>query len=302
MNTSDLPGLEATNPLGFLAALGVQVACSRARSVPELWWSPDVIPHAIVDGSLSVEAIADHAVSSSLELLQGPAIKSGLKPVGDVKFKRDDLRAYLRSCREHKPWNEIATSFVAEGSYDNNGTAKPTDLHFTAGKMLFLSMIENVINGVTRDDILIGLEGPWKYDSKLSSLMWDIVDDRNYALLSSDPAKEKKPTNPGAETLAVLGLCCYPVFGSPGRTLTLGASGSWKFGQFTWPVWDKPASQQAVKTLLAHASASGKQLESRSTGFAGWGISQVLQSDIRRSSQGGYGTFGPPRVIWRRDE
>ena len=39
-----LPGLEGTNPLGFLAALGVQVAFANEDEQPRLWWSDDVTP------------------------------------------------------------------------------------------------------------------------------------------------------------------------------------------------------------------------------------------------------------------
>ena len=49
MNQTHLTGLEGTNPLGFLAALGVQVAFASEGKQPRLWWSDDIIPHAVVD-------------------------------------------------------------------------------------------------------------------------------------------------------------------------------------------------------------------------------------------------------------
>ena len=44
MNQTRLTGLEGTNPLGFLAALGVQVAFASEGDQPRLWWSDDIIP------------------------------------------------------------------------------------------------------------------------------------------------------------------------------------------------------------------------------------------------------------------
>ena len=63
MNETHLTGLEGTNPLGFLAALGVQVAFASESRQPRLWWSNDVTPHAVVDGDFSTDRIADQALA-----------------------------------------------------------------------------------------------------------------------------------------------------------------------------------------------------------------------------------------------
>ena len=49
MNGTHLTGLEGTNPLAFLAAIGVQTAFADEEAQPRLWWSDDVTPHAVVD-------------------------------------------------------------------------------------------------------------------------------------------------------------------------------------------------------------------------------------------------------------
>lgn len=295
MTGTHLTGLEGTNPLGFFAALGVQVAFDGATDVPRLWWSDDVVPHAVVDDSYSVEEIADRAMEVFPAWLESPAISTGLKPNGDVKFKESDIATYLTNSRYNGPGAGLAACLVAEGSLDNNGMAKPTDLHFTAGQMKFLKIVAEVLKGVTAEDLRDGMIGPWPYQSKLGSLMWDVVDDRNYALSASNPSKIKKLTNPGPEALAILGLSRYPVFGSPGRTLTQGASGRWNSGSFTWPIWTKPASRRVVASLLAHAAGAQADL------LPAWGVTRVMHSAIRRSSQGGNGTICPPEVIWSRE-
>ena len=295
MTGTHLTGLEGTNPLGFFAALGVQVAFEGEAEVPRLWWSDDVVPHAVVDDSYSVEKIALQAMEVFPSWLESPAISTGLEPTGDVKFKESDIATYLTRSRSSAPGAGLAASLVAEGSLDNSGAAKPTDLYFTAGQQKFLKMVIDVLNGVTVEDLAVGLTGPWPYQSELSSLMWDVADDSNYALSASDPSNGKKLTNPGPEALAILGISKFPAFGSSGRTLTPGASGGWKRGSFTWPIWTKPVSHRVVSSLLAHdASAQADFLPA-------WGITRMMQSAIRRSSQGGYGTFGPPEVIWSRE-
>ena len=295
MNGTHLTGLEGTNPLGFFAALGIQVAFEGTSGVPCLWWSDDVVPHAVVDDTYSVEGIADRAMEIFPSWLESPAIVTGLEPAGDVKFKESDIADYLSKSRSSSPGAGLAAALVAEGSLDNSGVAKPTDLYFTAGQQKFLKMVVDILEGVTAEDLAIGMTGPWPYQSSLSSLMWDVTDDSNYALSASDPSKGKKLTNPGAEALAILGISRYPAFGSSGRTLTQGASGSWKRGSFAWPLWTKPGAHRVVPSLLAHAASAQTDL------LSAWGITRIMQSAIRRSSQGGYGTFGPPEVIWSRE-
>ena len=130
--------------------------------------------------------------------------------------------------------------------------------------------------------------------------MWDVGDDRVYALSANDPSKDAKRTNPGPEALALLGLSLYPVFAGRDRTLTQGCSGKWKAGHYSWPLWCKPASILAVQSLLAHAYHHPSALE-RDCWFRAWGVSQVVRAPIRRSAQGGYGTFGPPEVVRPND-
>ena len=65
MNSTHLTGLEGTNPMGFLAAIGVQTAFSDEDMQPYLWWSDDVTPHAMVDDRFGVERITDQLLDSA---------------------------------------------------------------------------------------------------------------------------------------------------------------------------------------------------------------------------------------------
>lgn len=311
MNHSGLTGLEGTNPLSFLAALGVQVAFVSEGEQPRLWWSDDITPHAVVDEKFGLERIATQCMEAFALWRDSPAITPKLPDGSDMpksdelKLKPNDIRTYLQtylqSIDQCDPGEGLITALVAEGSLDNQGMAKPSDLYFTAGQQKFLSVARQILNGVSPEDLLSGLEGPWNYDSELPSLGWDIVDDRVYALRANDPANKSGPdpklTNPGLEALAILGLSLHPVFGSKDRTLTQGCSGSWKSGSYSWPLWRKPASLQVVKSLLAHGY--NPAISDRDRWFRSWGIFRILRSPVRRSAQGGYGTFGPSEVAWQ---
>ncbi len=301
-----LTGLEGTNPLGFLAALGVQVLFEQEKHQPKLWWSKDIIPHAIVDTEFDLDRIIEQAFQTFALWLKSPALNPGFGNKADDsgKFKPDELREYIKKNLSDHAGNRLASALVAEGSLDGAGkVAKPSDLYFMAGQLKFLQIARELLENVDRKLLIEGLAGPWSYSSKLSSLGWDITDDRNYAIAAANPAKEKKLTNPGAEALAILGLSRHPVFGNRDqtRTLTLGCAGPWRRnGTYTWPLWTRPATPRMVRSILAHTTGEDDTISKRSHWYIGWGISLVMRSVIRRSDQGGYGTFSPPEIAWSR--
>jgi len=308
MTATKLTGLEGNNPLSFLAALGVQELFRLSDNPARLAWTDDAVSCAVVD--IDVDTIVEQACRVlpmwSAHRSLNPAIAK--KANSNAKFSPADIRRYLQATQDGQPGSSLATALVAEGSLDNNKKAKPSDLYFTAGQQKILNMAREILCNASPGEIREGLTSPWPYNSQLPSLMWDVVDDRIYALAAFNPAGEKKLSNPGPEALAILGLSRHPVFadktrtsrgGEQGRTLTQGCSGSWKQGHYTWPLWSRPASRRAVRSILTHSTgATDKILQVRGAWYRSWGITQVMKSAIRRSDQGGYGTFGPAQMIW----
>lgn len=272
---------------------------------PRLWWTKGATPYAVVDKNFSVGRIVDQALKVFTSWESSPALNpkypdgSVLPKADELKLSSKDIRIYLSHVNESDHSSYLISALVAEGSLDNSQLAKPSDLYFTAGQQKFLDMARKILRDVTRSDLIEGLKGPWTYRSKLPSFMWDVSDDRVYALTANNPTGEKKLTNPGPEALAIFGLIFYQVFAGRNRTLTPGCYGDWKEGYYTWPVWSKPAYPNAVKSLLVHASFDPSRKTNLPNWFSSWGITTVFKSAIRRSSQGGYGTFGPPEVIWK---
>lgn len=294
-----LRGLPGNNPLGFLAALGAQTALSGRGDDTRLHWTDGPIPYPVLTPSLDLEVIAKAAVSLAATWLDGPALAESVDP--KLKLRPPAIAEYLRNGREAGTSGVLASCLLAEDSLDNGGIAKPSNLYFTAGQQKFVSVARTILGEATKEEIVDDLGTPWRYYSSRDSLMWDTVDDRHHALSASDPSKTKKLTNPGAEALAVIGLARYPCFASPHGTLTQGCSGSWKRGSFVWPLWNVPATVRSVGSLLAQVAVPEGANQRRAGHYRGWGMTRVMQSQIRRSSQGGYGTFGPPQVIWQRE-
>lgn len=299
-NGTVLQGLPGDNPLGFLAALGVQVALAAQDGKHTLHWTDRPIPHPVLHPAVELQIIAQAVLTIVRQWLDSPALGETVDP--KLKLKPHKIREYLRSSRDFGLSGVLASCLLAEDSLDNSGKAKPSDLYFTAGNQKFLTMARTILSEVTEKEIRDDMGKPWSYHSKRESLMWDSTDDRLHAYSAFDPTSPQSPklTNPGAEALAVIGLSRYPCFAGSQGTLTQGCSGSWKRGHFVWPLWTLPATVRSVQFLLSQVSKPEGSNKRREDWYTGWGISRVMQSQIRRSPQGGYGTFGPPRVVWQR--
>ena len=302
MSTTRLTGLSGTNPLGFLAALGIQVLFEGEDQQPHLWWTEDVIPHAVTDGDFDMDRIVRRALEVFPMWLESSALTPRIdsKADNDAKFRPDQLRRYIAMNETGRTAERLACCLVAEGSYDGRGNAKPSDLYLSAGRVAFLRDARKILDNVRGDDLLVALRGPWEYNSKLPSLRWDTMDDPDWALAATKPGVDKR-TCPGAEALALLGFSVFPVFGKQGRTLTQNCEGDWaQGGKFVWPLWSTPLSQRVVRSLLAHTvSEEHAEYMQRSKWFPAWGIHSIVESEIRRAKRAqGLGNMGPPRIVY----
>lgn len=300
--TLELQGLVGSNPLAFLAALGVLGAVNR--QAPELGarlsWTDAIVPRARLDGVSHLNdlvALLDEdrrAWTSSLILASGP---DGI-PIADVKPDEVGIRSWAErvaavTTRANRRDADAFQALLAEYALAGKNDAKPTLLHFTAGQQKFLTMVRELGERVKPENFVETLVGPWRYESRLPVLGWDSRGERIYALRGTDPSKDKKLGVPGADWLAFAGLAQLPSAknGGVGRDqmLTTGCRGTWKSGSFHWPLWSCPLSLPVVRSLLAYDGLPEEPSAVRSKR----GVFRVLEAPIRRSDQGGYGSFGP---------
>lgn len=298
-----LSALRGRNPLGLFAALGALDVATRSlpdRSVT-LRWTEALEPTAVLSGPDSLDHLvalcdADRARWASSPILTwGP---SGT-PLDDLKPEREQLRLWtdeiigvaVRS--KERADVDLFGALVAEGAVARKGDSKPTAFHFTAGQQRFLAMVRDLRAGVDAERLAEALVGPWRYDSTLPVLGWDARGERIYALRGADPAKEKKLGVPGADWLAFVGLRFFPVAARNGRLLTTGCTGRWKEERFTWPLWHVHLTSMVVGSLVADGNLAKLGVTERRQ----LGVCELLQAPIRRSDQGGYGSFGAPAPV-----
>lgn len=309
MKTHTFTGLDAQNPLGFLAALGLlrildDHARRRQQPLPTLAFVDEgqqvaqIVSHIDVEDikGLILEDAAEQGHSRALRLAYNDkdfVDPAAPKAVRDLKPPPSVARRFLMNMQDAPQRDaDLAAAFFSELVQDNNGNTKPTALHFTAGQQAFLSMVEALRQGLTSQALDEALIGPWLNTSALPSLSWDSSATRNYALRASNPSKEKRGSVPAANWLAVHGLAFFGVLVERQRLKTTAVEGGWKDSVLTWPLWSVSATAATVTSLL-RCDARRWSARARSA----TGISLVLQAGILRSDQGGYGSFTPSSVL-----
>jgi hypothetical protein len=119
-----------------------------------------------------------------------------------------------------------------------------------------------------------------------------VTSSRDYALRATDPSTDKKLGVPGADWLAVRGLTFLPTFPRGSRVMTTGCVGGWKDGRFRWPLWTVSLTAPVIRSVLCQ---DVEAMAKHERGARGVGV--VFSSGIRRSDQGGYGSFQPASVV-----
>lgn len=311
MPVHNLPGLKAMNPLGFMAALGLLRILDDKKpdgsDTARLGFTAGCEPHAVVDTSLEFEEVIDCLLNDAKSQEGCPALRLAYTKTGeevdptspnavrDLKPTPSHARSYLkRVATVSRRASDLAAGFFSElvQQGTNADRSKPTALHFTAGQQTFLSMVEELRTGMTREDVEEALCGPWQGESLLPSLAWDAAGARTYALRAKNPSTEKRGSVAAANWLAVHSLAFFPVVVKQNRLLTTCVTGGWKDSVFRWPVWTDPVSPAATAALLRCDFAGMTNRERNAAGVAA-----VFQAEITRSDQGGYGSFTPPTPV-----
>ncbi len=296
-----LTGLDGSNPLAFLAALGTLCALEDRGLTTRLSWENRGVWRPVLHGLDSLDELVDQ-LWADLQTWDGePALqlsyRKGNKTERDLKPPPERMSEYLRQMRALGGRSAaLAGAFGSDLVTDNNGATKPTAFHFTAGQQRFLTMAEDLRRGLTREDFVEALAGPWRWTRELPVFAWDGSGARGYALRATDPSKDKKTGVPAADWLALLGLRLFPVTRTGDHLRTTGFTGGWKDGQFTWLIWEPPLTSCTVASLLQHATLAATAGSRARLGA--WGVATAMESKVTRTDQGGYGSFNPPRVLW----
>ena len=308
----ELPPLEGTNPLGVLAALGTfRSAAIEWPDVRLRWECSDIIPYPVLvfDEDVAVEDLLGVLDRQRGAWRESALLRNDHRDVKEVHL-RDWAKAISKD-RSGMPVDELFVALVSEGAgvlkqerripgvdlpLGKKPVNKPSHLHFTAGQQQFLDIVREVLDAAELDRLHEAIVGPWRFDSTTKTLRWDPRGERIYAVRGFNPSKDPSLNIPGADWLAFIGLCFLPTVNRNGTLETTACNRDWKVSAMRWPLWDAPLALSEVRQLfLSDLLAERAQL--RSDRLADLGINAIVEAPIRRSDQGGYGSFGASSVI-----
>lgn len=299
MSEIEMLPLHGTNPLGMLAALGTfRSAVIEWPNVRLRWECSDIIPYPVL--------VFDHEVAVDdllgvLDRQRGAWRESGLLRNAHRDVKEVHLREWGKAIgkdRSGLPVDELFVALVSEGARDLKKNNKPSHLHFTAGQQQFLDIAREVLDASELDRLREAIVGPWRFDSTTKTLRWDPRGERIYAVRGFNPSKDPSLNVPGADWLAFIGLCFFPTINRNGTLETTACNRDWKVSAMRWPLWEPPLAFSEVRQLfLSDLLAERERDRLRSDRLADLGINAIVEAPIRRSDQGGYGSFGASSII-----
>ena len=291
-----LNGLDGSNPLGFLAAIGTAVVLQDVFSAIRLGWEQ-------TEGGWRpfLAGCGDDEQEFSEKLAE--ALKDASMTVFDVDNRMPfDAEKFSRKLRDVQCYSSIAdrrdsdflSSFGTE-LYPNEKNGQFQDSRFrmvrsgdSAGQGLPFYAKE-MRKKVGIDHIQRTLFHAWDYQDTGYSLRWDPIEDQRYALRWRDPSKSSQGTMLAANSLAVEALQWFPVMLVGNQAQTTGFQ---RVGQreihFVWPIWSPLVGIDTVRSLLALPDL-GKDLDQR-------GIEEVYRSQRIRQNQY-YSNFSPAESL-----
>lgn len=308
-----LVGLDAANPLGFLAVLGtlrsLSVSCPE-REIKMGWrrfaggWRPVILASEPLQGPEVVERLTD----AILAMAAHPAFTIG----DDLAVSPEVFRIFVESAaRDSSPsdrsWADFAAAFGCETAVSVINAKKNPVIQDTAfrtmsgaGHQHFVAFMRYICGEVTGVHLEKVLFEPWRYDdpTEKRSMRWDPRDDSRYALRwrdpSGDPTRRQGGSMLGANALAITGLPLLPTMPAGRWLATTGFRGRGSRNTFwTWPVWERPLGVDAVRSTLALSDI--QETNPPATVLSARGIVAVYRS--QRLTIGKFRGFAPAEAI-----
>ncbi|NQT14363.1 MAG: hypothetical protein HQ582_16530 [Planctomycetes bacterium] len=273
--TSDgllLPGLDGSNPLGFLAALGVLRTLdpsSRMKWVPAggTW-----VPWVSCSEGRALEE------ESFLDDLQARLAKDiSEHPVRVLQLLRNDSSDARRQLfLEQRRQATIADRGLADwlcALASDFGSADAINQLQTSRRDYFLGNLTEVIRRTTADHLRRSIFSPWDYADPLEkqTLHLDPSEDRRHAHQwnqpSGDPSRKKSGGMLGANRLAIEAIPLFASVPKDDALQTTGFSGNRSTNtRWTWPLWNMGCGLRLVQSLLTMPLLQSQDLSNSERG------------------------------------
>jgi hypothetical protein len=295
MYRTELTGLDGSNLLAYLAALGTlrvltlaePTADVRMEWVDRATWAP-VVCHSSAASSEELLALLEPLVCGE------DTISAAWKIGNDLTFSCADFGKVMRDSLDGARDGERATlDFLSAFGADVYGTGPKKELMADtafrtmsgAGHQHFLGFMRELAANTEREHLRRALFAEWGYLDGRPSLRWDPADYRPHALRATDPSGDPIKTMRGANRLAVEALPLFPTSVVGRRVRTVAFRDGDNGAEVLWPIWTDRLELASVASLLASS------IEERRPGVA-----QVFRAF--RFTEGKYRNFSPSEALY----
>jgi len=267
-----LAGLEGSNPLGFLAALGVlQVLGSDERGAglcmewraSESAWTPAL---STQDGGVIGEDWVLQTLESGLSLdVKSHSAHLLARLSEDKNGSRrlvflEQLDAGNSANRDRMDWLAALASDFAPSQETNQLQTARRDNHY--------KNLASIIKATTKEHLRRSLFARWDYADALAnqSLHLDPGEDRRYAyqwnMPSGDRDRQRFGGMLGANRLAIEAISLFTSIPEGGALKTVGFTGNRANDtRWSWPIWSPPLSLPIIRSVLCLADLQAEPID-----------------------------------------
>jgi hypothetical protein len=258
MSTLVFRGIEGSNPLAFLAALGAGRICDllwcdqgiRMRWIHDGGWRPEVSGLPVEDEAELCSALHKEAPWAPLEAFSRLGKNLTVAP---ELFEEVAALVKDHVSPEDRRGADFIAAFGSEACADEKkGRIRFTELCFITGSghQDFLGTAKGLADSCEAQHLREALFGPWRYADAGLSLRWDPDDAKEYALRWRNPSIGGVSSVWGASRLAFEALPLLPTAPAGAELRTTGFQRRSRAHEFTWPIWTQWASMDTVRSLL----------------------------------------------------
>jgi hypothetical protein len=254
--TIELTGLDGSNPLAFLAALGA-LRCldfEYPEPGPRMSWSDHLHP--------AINSHVPMSPSGLVELLHRTVRRisaDGAAALGDIiGVPAEQFRRFADPHGGASPRDRLRLLFASAYGSDavrdaRKGTIIPSALSFSNGQggKLLLKDFRTLADRLTVERLHAALFEPWRYDDTDEPMFrWDPLDMRTGAHMATDPGSTETRSMMAANALAFVGLSFVTTAPRANQLLTSGFRPIDGESHFVWQLWQAPVGADVVACML----------------------------------------------------
>jgi CRISPR-associated endonuclease/helicase Cas3 len=287
-----LLGLDGSNPLAFLAAVGTLVVCdelARSENRPSWLIGPVALSWGAADSPYTPLLHLSAAPPSPSEFTEFLADRLARSPddhpakwvVCILTNEKDSLVDHIRrQCfnrsASDRPYLDWVTALACESVPEGASQLQ------TVRRDYLLGNLRSIMQRTTAEHLHRSLFAPWDYADALDnqSLHWEPSEDRRHAyqwyMPSGDPTRKKRGGMLGANRLALEAWPLFPSFPLRDRLATRGFKGNRANDTFwTWPLWRHPLSRDTASSILGLPEMQAEPVTPRA--FRNFGVFAVFR-------------------------